>query len=424
MNTPASGETSSSFTKSADTVFVNFRVASMCESNTPYGALGDVAIGVANGTIDFIVPRPEFESAQSSESSRADIVVIDGAGQWLTPGLIDCHTHLVHGGNRAGEWESRLGGVSYEEIARQGGGILSSVKATRAASEEELVASATRRLLSLIREGVTTVEIKSGYGLDIETEIKMLRAAIAVGVATGVSVSPTLLGAHAVAPEFKGRSDDYVTHVCQEMIPAARGLCTAVDAFCESIAFSVEQTKRVLQAGLDEGLAIKVHAEQLSDLGMAAEAAKMGAISADHLEYLADKDCETLAKHGTVATLLPGAFYCLNEKQKPPVASLINNGVPIAIATDCNPGSSPAVSLLLMGNMACNLFGLTPEQALAGVTRNAAQALRLDDRGMIQPGMKADFAVWDVASPGEIFYQIGGTPCVAIYKSGRPLSTQ
>jgi len=396
-------------------VFMNFRVAAMVDSAEPYGAMHDVAIGVANGVIEWIVPQadlPEFGS---------EVEIIDGQNQWLTPGLIDCHTHLVYGGNRANEWEMRLGGVPYEEIAKRGGGILSSVTATRAASEEQLVDAAVPRLMELASEGVTTIEIKSGYGLDIDTEFKMLRAAKRVGARCGVHVETTLLGAHAVPPEFKGRVGQYLDLVCNEMIPAAaqEGLCGAVDAFCESIAFDVSQTQRVFEAGLAAGLKIKVHAEQLSNMGMAAEAARMGAISADHLEYLAAEDCPVLAAHQTVATLLPGAFYCLKETQKPPVAALIENEVSIAIGTDSNPGSSPMLSLLLAGNMACNLFGLTPELALAGMTRNAAKALALSDRGEIRVGLRADFAVWNVDSPGEILYQIGGNPCSAVYRDGK-----
>lgn len=400
-----------------DTIFVDFRVATMSDSSNAYGALEDVAIGVRDGLIEWIEPAsiiPKFDG---------DVRIIDGGNRWLTPGLIDCHTHLVYGGNRANEWEMRLGGVPYEEIARQGGGILSSVTATRAATEEELVASAAKRLSCLMSEGVTTVEIKSGYGLDLATELKMLRAAKHVAKQCEIHVETTLLGAHALPLEFKGRADDYLDVVCNEMIPAAaeENLCTAVDAFCESIAFDVAQTKRVLQSALDAGLKIKVHAEQLSNMGMAAEAARMGALSADHLEYLSENDCKVLAEHGTVATLLPGAFYCLKETQRPPVQALIENNVPIAIATDSNPGSSPMLSLLLAGNMACILFGLTPELALAGMTRNAAKALGLLDRGEIRVGARADFAVWDVDSPAEILYQIGGNPCEAVYRGVKEL---
>jgi len=399
----------------AELVFVNFRIASMCESVAAYGILDDVVIGVLDGHICWIKSKselPEFPAATE---------VIDGRNRWLTPGLIDCHTHLVYGGNRANEWEMRLGGVPYEEIARQGGGILSSVTATRTATEEQLVESASKRLRSLKVEGVTTVEIKSGYGLNLESELKMLRAAKKVAEHCDVHVETTLLGAHAVPPEFKGKVDDYLDVVCNEMIPAAaeENLCSSVDAFCELIAFDVAQTKRVLQTALDAGLNIKVHAEQLSKMGMAAEAARMGALSADHLEYLAAEDCSVLAQHGMVATLLPGAFYCLKETQRPPVEALIKNNVPIAIATDSNPGSSPMLSLLLAGNMACNLFGLTPELAFAGMTRNAAKALGLSDRGVIRVGARADFAAWDVESPAEILYQFGGNPCVQSWRGGK-----
>ena len=397
-----------------DCVFVNFRVATMCETSQPYGAIKDTAIGVADGMIQWIVPHEQLPDF------GGDVTIIDGQNRWLTPGLIDCHTHLVYGGNRATEWEMRLSGVPYEQIARQGGGILSSVTSTRAATEQELVDSAAHRLKCLIAEGVTTVEIKSGYGLDVESELKMLRAARKLIDRCGIHVETTLLGAHAVPPEFKEQSDQYVDLVCNEMIPAAaaEGLCSTVDAFCESIAFDVAQTKRVFNAANDADLKIKVHAEQLSNMGMAAEAARMGAISADHLEHLAAKDCEVLAEHGTVATLLPGAFYCLRETQRPPVAALLENNVPIAIATDSNPGSSPMLSLILAGNMACNMFGLTPELAFAGMTRNAAKALALSDRGEIRVGARADFAVWNVDSPAEILYQIGGNPCTAVYRNG------
>jgi len=392
----------------------------MCGTTEPYGKLQDVAMGVRDGIIQWIEPHsslPDFEG---------NVSVIDGQNQWLTPGLIDCHTHLVYGGNRANEWEMRLSGVPYEEIARQGGGILSSVTSTRGATEDELVESASARLNSLIAEGVTTVEIKSGYGLDLETELKMLRAAKRVGERCGLHVETTLLGAHALPPEFKGHPERYLDLVCNEMIPTAaeQDLCGTVDAFCESIAFDVAQTKRVFAAAIDAGLKIKVHAEQLTNMGMAAEAARMGAISADHLEYLSADDCETLAEHGTVATLLPGAFYCLKETQRPPMDALLKNNVPIAIATDSNPGSSPMLSLLLAGNMACNLFGLTPELVLAGMTRNAAKALALSDRGEIRVGTRADFAVWNVDSPAEILYQIGGNPCAAVYRGGEKLITQ
>jgi imidazolonepropionase len=399
--------------ESIDTLFVNFRIATLCDKATDYGRVEGMAIGVSDGKIAWIEPK---ESAVAASGTPK---IVEGKNRWLTPGLIDCHTHLVYGGNRAKEWELRLSGVSYEEISRGGGGILSSVNSTRAASEEELLDSASSRLKFLQAEGVTTVEIKSGYGLDVETELKMLRAANRLRELNGIDVETTLLGAHAVPPEFRDRPDEYIDLVCKEMIPAAKDICTSVDVFCESIAFNVEQTRRVFESALDAGLQIKVHAEQLSDLGMAAEAARMGAISADHLEYLSPADAKVLAENNTVATLLPGAFYCLNETQKPPVAELLKQGANVAIATDSNPGSSPSLSLLMMGNMACNLFGMTPEQSLVGITRNAAKALNLNDRGTIEVGKLADFAVWEVESPSEILYQIGGNPCVGVYKRGK-----
>jgi imidazolonepropionase len=409
-----------------DKIFVGFRIATMSKSDIqllggsalarpidePYGAIEKVVIGVKDQSIIWMAKEEDLPSFENPPE------IVQGNGRWLTPGLIDCHTHLVYGGNRANEWEARLNGKTYEEIARSGGGILSSVKSTRAASENDLLTSAERRLKSLMAEGVTTVEIKSGYGLDTETELKMLRVAGRLEELAPIDVETTLLGAHALPIEFKDRPDEYIDLVCNEMIPAASEFCTAVDVFCESIAFDVRQSKRVFESALDAGLKIKVHAEQLSHMGIAAEAAKMGAISADHLEYLTSSDCKVLAEHGTVATLLPGAFYCLNETQKPPIAALKEYNVPIAIATDSNPGSSPFLSLLVIGNMACNLFSLTPEDVLAGMTRNAALALGLKDRGEIRPGAKADFAVWDVDAPGEIFYEIGGNPCVEVYKNG------
>ena len=408
-----------------DAVFSNFRIATMStELSAPYGLVDGYSIGVANGKIVWLEPQSEInelvDSLSRGDSGDSDVQIIDGDGQLLTPGLIDCHTHIIHGGNRAKEWEMRLNGRSYEEIAKSGGGILSTVTSTRDASKVQLVESANRRLKNLMREGVTTIEIKSGYGLNVETELKMLEAANQIGSQGSIRVEPTLLGAHATPPEFKDRSDEYVDLVCKEMIPGAKGLCTAVDVFTESIAFDLKQTERVFSAATDAGLQIKIHAEQLTRMGAAMMAAKLGAISADHLEYLSEADCEVLAEHGTVATLLPGAFYCLQETQKPPVAALRKSGVPIAIATDCNPGSSPVSSVLLTANMACNLFGLTPEEALAGITRNAARALRLDDQiGTIEVGKAADFVVWNVDSPAEIVYNLGATPVSQVYFAGK-----
>jgi imidazolonepropionase len=414
----------------SEKVFSGFQVATLARPGTvlasdekgqplftapsvPYTVVENGVVGVTNGQIEWIVPREMLPPLPSG------VEVIHGHHRWLTPGLIDCHTHLIYGGNRAGEWESRLNGVSYQEIARAGGGILSSVRSTRSASEDDLLASTERRLDCLLREGVTTVEIKSGYGLDLETELKMLRVAQQIGNRRDVQVEATLLAAHAVPPEFAGRGDAYIDWICNELIPAARGLCTAVDAFCETIAFSVQQCERLFAAAQQAGLKIKVHAEQLSRTGIAVTAAKLGALSVDHVEYLSDDDCAELASYSTVATLLPGAYYCLRETQKPPVAALRKNKVSMAVATDSNPGSSPVVSLLLMGNMACNLFGLTPEESLAGMTRNAAQALGLQDRlGTLEPGKQADLAVWNVESPAEIFYGLGLNPCTASFRKG------
>lgn len=417
--------------ENAEQIFSGFRLATMAEPNLPlatdsegrvqfrqptepYGAIENAVVGVRAGKVVWVLPPGKIP-----ESSRA-AEVIHGHGRWLTPGLIDCHTHLVYAGNRAQEWEARLGGARYGDILLSGGGILSSVRATRAATEEELVASAAKRLRLLMTEGVTTIEIKSGYGLDLETELKMLRAARRLASKFEIRIETTLLAAHAVPPEFKGRADDYVQLICKEIIPAAADECSAVDAFCETIAFDIRQTERVLQAALDHGLKIKVHAEQLSRTGMAVRAAEMGAVSVDHLEYLSREDCVALSRAGTVATLLPGAFYFLRETQLPPVAALRAAGVPMAIATDSNPGSSPVLSPLLMGNMACTLFGLTPEEAMTGMSIHAARALGLADRvGSIAPNQKADFAVWDVNSPGEILYGMGYQPCVATYLSGK-----
>ncbi|MEZ6095883.1 MAG: imidazolonepropionase [Pirellulaceae bacterium] len=395
-------------------VFSDFRIAT-CSGEQGYELLEHHVIGVRSGVIEWIRDRAELGELDPETE------IIHGHGRLLTPGLIDCHTHLVYGGNRAGEWESRLNGASYEEIARAGGGILSSVRSTRAASEDELYAQSSRRLVELAREGITTVEIKSGYGLDLDSELKMLRVARRLEERFGIRIERTLLAAHAVPPEYVGRSDDYIDWVCREAIPTAvaEGLCSAVDAFCETIAFSRQQTERVLQAGIDAGLKIKVHAEQLSNQGMAASAARMGAMSVDHLEYLSADDCKVLAENNTVAVLLPGAFYCLRETQLPPITALREANAKIAVATDANPGSSPMLSLLLAGNMACNLFQLTPQEVLLGMTINAAQALGLaNELGSIAPGKLADFAVWDVEKPAELFYTMGHNPCVMRFRGG------
>ncbi|MCR9125709.1 MAG: imidazolonepropionase [Rhodobacteraceae bacterium] len=336
----------------------------------------------------------------------------DMGGRLLTPALIDCHTHLVHGGSRAAEFEMRLNGARYEEIARAGGGIVSTVRATRAATEADLIATALPRLDALIAEGVGTVEIKSGYGLDMETELRMLRAARALGRMRDVRVITSFLGAHATPPEWLGRDDAYIDTVCLPALRAAHaeGLVDAVDGFCEGIAFSPEQIARVFAVAKGLGLPVKLHAEQLSHCGGAILAAQMGAISVDHVEYATDADALALARAGTVAVLLPGAFYTLHETRMPPVDAFRAHGVPMAVATDCNPGSSPMTSLLLAMNMAATLFRLTPQEALAGTTVHAARALGLADAGRVAAGCRADLAVWDVETPAELSYRIGFNP--------------
>jgi imidazolonepropionase len=384
----------------------------------PYGAIDNGALGVTGGRLAFVGPANELPDEEISKATE----IHDARGAWITPGLIDCHTHLVYGGDRSAEFEQRLEGATYEEIARAGGGIVSTVRATREASEEELVAAARRRLADLLAEGVTTVEIKSGYGLDTETEARMLRAARALGETEPVDVTTTFLGAHAVPPEYADRAHDYIDLVCDEMLPAIAeaGLADAVDAFCETIAFSVEQVDRVFRRADELGLPVKLHAEQLSNLGGAELVARRGGLSADHLEYLDEPGVRAMAAAGTVAVLLPGAFYTLRETQAPPVDLLREHGVPMAVATDSNPGSSPVTSLLLMLNMACTLFRLTPEEALAGVTRNAAAALGFSgDRGTLEPGKRADFALWKIERPADLAYAIGANPCAAVVRGGR-----
>ncbi|WP_254701864.1 MULTISPECIES: imidazolonepropionase [unclassified Roseovarius] len=369
-----------------------------------YGLMRDAALRVQGERIDWVGPMADLGD------TSAEAQVIDAGGRLLTPGLIDCHTHIVHGGNRALEFEMRLEGASYEEVARAGGGIVSTVTATREADESLLLAQALRRADALIAEGVTTIEIKSGYGLDIETELKMLRVARAVGEARPVRVVTSFLGAHAVP---KGAdADTYIDEVCLPALEAAHaeGLVDAVDGFCEGIAFDAAQIARVFDKAAALGLPVKLHAEQLSNIGGTKLAAERGALSADHVEYANEADAKALAEAGSVAVLLPGAFYTLHETQKPPVAAFRAHGVPMAVATDWNPGSSPMGSVLLAMNMACTLFGLTPAEALAGTTHHAAQALGLYDRGEIAPGMRADLAIWDVEEPAELSYRIGVNP--------------
>ncbi|MGE3677548.1 MAG: imidazolonepropionase [Burkholderiales bacterium] len=386
----------------------------MSAGGAPWGAVEDGVIAVDGGRIAWLGARRDWSGRAREEH--------DARGAWITPGLVDCHTHLVYAGNRANEFEMRLQGASYEEIARAGGGIVATVGATRAASEDALVAAGRRRLDDLLAEGVTTVEVKSGYGLDLDAEARTLRAARRLGAEAPVGVKTTYLGAHAVPPEYRGRADAYIDFVCDEAMPAIarEGLADAVDAFCEGIGFTPEQTVRVFDAARALGLPVKLHADQLSDCGGAALAARCGALSADHLEYSAEAGVQAMAAAGTVAVLLPGAFYFLREKQLPPVDALRRHGTAIALATDCNPGSSPVTSLLLVMNMACTLFRLTPEEALAGVTRNGARALRLGaTHGTLEAGKVADFVLWDIDSPAELAYAIGANPRQATVRAGR-----
>lgn len=400
-----------------DLLVTGVHLATMTDGR-PYGAIRDAALGICDGRIAWL-------GAMTALRHDADATrTIDGGGRWLTPGLIDCHTHMVYAGNRAAEFEARLNGATYEAIARAGGGINSTVHATRKASEDELVEQSRRRLAALAAEGVTTVEIKSGYGLDTATECKQLRAARRLASEIGVDLRSTLLAAHALPPEFAGRADAYIDYVCRDTIPAIAeaGLAEAADAFCETIGFTAEQTRRVFTTARERGLRVKLHADQLSDSGGAALAAELDALSADHLEFTNDAGVAALSRAGTVAVLLPGAFYALRETRLPPVASLRERRVPIAIATDCNPGTSPVTSLLLMLNMACTLFRLTPEEALRGVTRHAARALGLDDRGTLASGQRADLALWDIDEPAELAYGIGGNPCAGIVRAGSVVS--
>ena len=401
-------------TASAPLLITNARVATM-DSDLSYGLIDHAAVLVESGLIAWVGP-----GSLAPQTSRT----LDAQGRLLTPGLIDCHTHLVFGGNRANEFEQRLNGVPYAEIAKAGGGILSTVRATRAASEKELTASALTRLDCLLREGVTTVEIKSGYGLDLETELKMLRVARTLAGERAVDVVTSFLGAHAMPPEFRNDRKGYVALLCEEALPAVAkaGLADAVDAFCETIAFNLEETEAVFKKASALGLPLKLHAEQLSNLGGAKLAARYGALSCDHLEYVDEEGIAAMAAAGTSAVLLPGAFYYLRERQAPPVALLRRYGVPIAIATDLNPGSSPLHSLLTAMNMACLLFGLTPEEALRGVTVNAARALGLNDRGTIAIGKKADLVLWNVEAPGHLAYPLGLNPLHRAFKNGEELA--
>jgi imidazolonepropionase len=387
-----------------DRLLVDCNIATMDPAiDAPFGAIENGAIGIHDGRIVRVGRRTELAGNQAARVEPL-------GGAWVTPGLIDCHTHLVFAGDRAGEFEQRLEGASYEAIARAGGGIASTVRATRAASLDELVDQSRPRLQALMRGGVTTVEIKSGYGLDIESELKMLRAAKALGESEKVRVETTLLALHALPEEFRDRREEFVRLATESILPAAAdmGLASAVDAFCEGIGFTHDEVQALFEAARDHGLGIKLHAEQLSNSHGAALAANYGALSADHLEHLDEAGAAAMALASMVAVLLPGAYYALKEERKPPVGLLRRCGVPMAVATDCNPGTSPVMSPTLMMSMACTLFGLTPEEALAGMTRNAAQALGLQaETGTISAGKAADLAVWRIGRPAELCYWIG-----------------
>lgn len=400
--------------KQFDTLWVNASLATM-QDGKPYGWIESGAVGVKDGIIAWIGDMRDAPPLSSASE------VHDAAGRCMTPGFIDCHTHLVYAGDRSAEFEMRLQGKSYEDIARAGGGIRSTVKATRAATPAELLQQSLQRARMLLASGVTTLEIKSGYGLDSETELKILRVAKQLEKELPITVKTTFLGAHALPEEFEGRPDDYIDVVCNEMLPrvAKEKLADAVDVFCEKIGFSLAQTERVFAAAQKWNLSIHCHAEQLSDSGSAALAAKYHALSADHLEYLSESSIHAMKQSGTVAVLLPGAFYFLRETRLPPMELLRTHHIPIAIATDCNPGTSPALSLSMMLNMACTLFRMTPEDALKGVTRHAAKALGLEKtHGELSVGKAADMVVWNVKHPAELCYYIGGNWCHEIVKKG------
>ena len=385
------------------------------DDDAGYGLVPDGALGWQDGMIVYAGPRTGLPADPNALSGA----VVDLDGGLVTPGLVDCHTHLVFAGNRAGEFEQRLQGASYEEIARAGGGIVSSVRAVRGASEDQLVAESLPRARALLADGATTLEIKSGYGLDFDSERRMLRAARRVGEELGITVRTTYLAAHALPPEFADRADAYIDAVI-EWLPRLHeeGLVDAVDAFAETIGFSIEQTRRVFEAARALGLPVKLHADQLSDGGGAGLVAQFNGLSADHVEYSSEAGVKAMAQAGTVAVLLPGAFHVLRETRLPPLDVLRAHGVPMAVATDCNPGTSPLLSLRQAMQLACTLFRMTPEEALRGATVNAARALGMDDRGVLRPGMRADFVHWNVGQPAELCYWLGGQLATSVHAAG------
>jgi imidazolonepropionase len=406
-NHTAIDDLSGDYLPGADILLTNATLATMTGDGESYGLVDNGALVIRDQLIEWLGPATDLPD------DFKEVPVEDLAGRVVTPALIDCHTHLVYGGNRAREFEMRLEGASYEEIARAGGGILSTVNATRAASEDELLESALTRVDRMIGEGAAVIEIKSGYGLDLETEIKMLRTARRIENIRPVRIRTTFLGAHAVPPEYQGRADDYIEYLCESVLPAVHRerLADAVDAFCERIAFTAAQVSLVFVAARQLRLPVKLHAEQLSNSDGTALAASFNALSADHLEYLDEAGIQAMVSSGTAAVLLPGAFYTLGESRLPPIDSLRAAGVPMAVATDCNPGSSPVVSPLAILNMACTLFRMTPEEALAGMTRNAARALGLDgETGTLEPGKNADLAIWNIDHPSELSYYLGLNP--------------
>lgn len=399
-----------------DTLLINAELATFA-TDAPYGLISDGAIALRDGKIAWVGKRADLPANDEAKNT------IDLDGALVTPGLIDCHTHLVFGGDRAHEFDLRLNGATYEEIARAGGGIASTVNATRAADEAQLLAQSLPRARALLADGVTTLEIKSGYGLELETERRMLQVARRIGSELGIDVRTTFLGLHALPASHKDQRETYVTAVCDQMLPtlAGEGLIDAVDAFCENIGFTREETRRVFERAKALGLPVKLHAEQLSDQDGAALVAEYQGLSADHLEYLSDSGIATMAAAGTVAVLLPGAFYALRETKLPPMAALRDRHVAMAVATDCNPGTSPLLSLRLAAGMACTLFRLTPEEALRGVTVHAARALGLSDRGTLEVNQRADLVVWNVRRPAELCYWIGGSLAHSVYIAGRPI---